>query len=673
MTASTRFPPSPVPCESDDWTESSCDTSAGPLPYDPGRGILTTSVRERFIQASWFCCAIFAVVAIFFIFTFLFLDGYQIYQEVGFIGFLTGVTWNPTGIAPSFGTLPLIVGTLLVTLGAMVVAVPLGIGSALAISEIAPSRLKAAVKPAVELLAGIPSVVYGFFGLILLTDWLRIAFDLPTGSSWLAGSILLGIMALPTIISVSEDAISAVPREFREGSLALGATHWQTISRVIVPSALSGITAAIILGMGRAIGETMAVLMVTGNAAIIPSPITNIFSPIRTLTGTLGIETGEVPIGSMHYHALFGVALLLLLITLLVNMAAVAIMGRLRERTSATVCRPHLQKTGLFDNVIEEHGQIVFGAIVFLVAAVVAGFAAGIAIIAAYVLYRIVSDRISPKTAQRIAFGLLIAACASVLAVLAIIIGTIVINGAPALSPAFILESPRDLGRAGGIFPAIIGTLYLVAGAIAIALPIGIGAAIYFTEYSGESRLVGIIRSGVDLLNGTPSIVFGLFGFAFLVLYLNFGISLLAGQIALGLMVLPTIIRTTEEALKCVPNGIREGSLALGATKWQTIRRVVLPVAVPGILTGTILSVGRAAGETAPIMFTAVVFSQRFLPSTVFSPVMALPYHLFILTTTVPGAETNKYGTALVLLLLVISIYSVAIYLRNRSKRSIQW
>jgi phosphate transport system permease protein len=173
-----------------------------------------------------------------------------------------------------------------------------------------------------------------------------------------------------------------------------------------------------------------------------------------------------------------------------------------------------------------------------------------------------------------------------------------------------------------------------------------------------------LIRTGIDLLNGTPSIVFGLFGFAFIVLYLNVGVSMLAGQVTLALMVLPTMIRTTEETLKSIPMALREGSLALGATKWQTISRVVLPPAVPGIVTGAILSIGRAAGETAPIMFTAVIFSSRFLPDSVFDPVMALPYHLFILATNVPGASANKYGTALVLLMLVVGFYGAAIVVR---------
>jgi phosphate transport system permease protein len=215
--------------------------------------------------------------------------------------------------------------------------------------------------------------------------------------------------------------------------------------------------------------------------------------------------------------------------------------------------------------------------------------------------------------------------------------------------------------------------MYLVIGSIAISLPIGIGAAIYLTEYARQGRLVTIIRTATDLLNGTPSIVFGLFGFAFLVLYLSFGVSLIAGQITLALMVLPTIIRTTEESLITVPVSIREGSLALGASKWQTIRKVVLPPSVPGILTGTILSIGRVAGETAPILFTAVVFSTRFMPSSLFQPVMALPYHLYILATNVPGAKGQQYATALVLLVLVVAFYAIAIWIRYRSSARHHW
>ncbi|MFA4824298.1 MAG: phosphate ABC transporter permease PstA [Methanoregula sp.] len=621
-------------------------------------------LKEQSIKTVFFFTALFAVIVVSFILLFLLRDGYPIFAQVGLLNFLLGPDWAPSAVEPLYGIFPLIIGTLLVTIGAMLFAVPLSIGCAIYISELASPRTKKILKPAVELLAGIPSVVYGFFGLIVLTNFIRVTFDIPTGETWLAASVLLGIMALPTIISVSEDAISSVPHEYKEGSLAIGATQWQTISRVLVPAALSGIAAAIILGIGRAIGETMAVLMVAGNAAIIPDPIWNILSPLRTLTATLGIEMGEVSVGSEHYSALFGVAVVLLIITLIINLSAVAILRHLKEGRAHCPARKPLVSSATRESLARFAGIIGIALVlVFLLAAAPWWLAALVLLtIGAWYFGR---DQLSQKQIQTIAFSLVGLATVIVLAILVIILQDIIINGLPALSWEFLTQPPRDLGRAGGIFPAIVGTLYLVMGAIAIALPLGVGAAIYLVEYTREGRITRLIRTGVDLLNGTPSIVFGLFGFAFIVMYLNVGVSLLAGQVTLALMVLPTVIRTTEESLKNIPQSLREGSLALGATQWQTISRVVIPPAVPGIVTGAILSIGRAAGETAPIMFTAVVFSSRFLPDSVFQPVMALPYHLFILATNVPGSSTNKYGTALVLLLLVIGFYSVAIIVRT--------
>jgi phosphate transport system permease protein len=621
-------------------------------------------IKEQAIKTLFFFTAFFAVIVVLFILLFLLRDGYTIFERIGVLTFLSGATWAPTAVEPLYGIFPLIVGTLLVTIGAMVFAVPLSIGCAIYISELASPRVKQVLKPAVELLAGIPSVVYGFFGLIVLTNFIRVTFDLPTGETWLAASVLLGIMALPTIISVSEDAISSVPHEYKEGSLAIGATRWQTISQVLVPAALSGIAAAIILGVGRAIGETMAVLMVAGNAAIIPEPIWNILSPLRTLTATLGIEMGEVSVGSDHYSALFGVAVVLLVITLIINLTAVAILRHLKGGRTKTISKEQLVSPYIRESFLRVAGVFfVLLALVFLFM-MAPTWLAGLIVLVSGAWY-FGRDRLSRHHIEMISFGLIIAATLIVLGILVIILEDIFINGLPALSLEFLTSPPKDLGRAGGIFPAIVGTLYLVMGAIAIALPLGVGAAIYLVEYTREGRITRLIRTGVDLLNGTPSIVFGLFGFAFIVLYLNIGVSMLAGQITLALMVLPTVIRTTEESLKNIPQSLREGSLALGATRWQTISRVVLPPAVPGIVTGAILSIGRAAGETAPIMFTAVIFSSRFLPDSVFQPVMALPYHLFILATNVPGASTNKYGTALVLLLLVIGFYAVAIIVRN--------
>jgi phosphate transport system permease protein len=627
--------------------------------------------KEKAIKTVWFLTALSAILAIFFILLFLLRDSLPIFKQAGILQFLIGTIWYPTGSPPEYGVFVLIVGTVLVTLGAMVFAVPLSIGCAIYISELAPPGVKNILKPATELLAGIPSVVYGFFGLIVLTDVIRTTFDVPTGETWLAGSILLGIMALPTIISISEDAISMVPREYKEGSLAVGASRWQTISRVLVPGALSGITAAVILGFGRAIGETMAVLMVTGNAAIIPEPIWNILSPVRTLTGTLGIEMGEVAVGSDHYAALFGIAVILLAITLIINTLAVVILNNIRELQMGSARTGSIIPQGLIKLLRRPLtiGGLLLVAIVVLIIAPLFLALPVLALLGAAYFFR---GRLTTHQAEGVAFSLITASAVIVLLILFILLQDIVVRGLPALSWEFLTQSPRDLGRAGGIFPAIVGTFYLVTGAILFALPLGVGTAIYLIEYTKESKGTQIIRSTVDLLNGTPSIVFGLFGLAFLVYFLNFGVSLIAGQITLGLMVLPTIIRATEESLKNIPQSLREGSLALGATRWQTICRVVLPPAIPGIVTGTILSIGRAAGETAPIMFTAVVFSQRHLTSSLFEPVMALPYHLYILATNVPGSSANKYGTAIVLLLLVIGIYSMAIFVRSHFQKKMR-
>src|SRR5512136_109995 len=601
---------------------------------------------ERAIGALLFLSSTAAILSVLFILLYLFLQAAPIFPLAGVGDFITGTSWDPTGNPPQYGTLPLTVGTLLVTLGAMIISIPLSLGCAIFTAEITSTRVRAVLKPAIELLAGIPSVVYGFFGLVVLTEVLRVGLDLSSGLTWLAGSILLAIMALPTITSVSEDAIRAVPLEYREGSLAIGATRWQTMSRVIIPAAFSGISAGVILGMGRALGETMAVLMVTGNAAVIPSPIWNVFSPIRNLTASAVI--GRIRSGA-------------------VAVVPCGVDGRtpLRYRISRGA-RNILAKARL--PAIAAAGILLLALITLSL-----GLTAALALAAAAGAFLLLRGRLSRRMTERIAFFFVTAATVIVLLVLGVILWNIIGNGLPAISWEFLTGVPRDLGRSGGIFPAIVGTLYLVGGAIGMALPVGVGAAVYLVEYTREGRFVRLVRTGVDLLNGTPSIVFGLFGFAFLVLYLRFGVSLIAGQVTLALMVLPTIIRTTEEALKCVPQGLREGSLALGATRWQTIRRVVLPPAMPGILTGAILAVGRAAGETAPIMFTAVVFSRRFLPDSLLDPVMALPYHLFILATNVPGARTNQYGTALVLLALVIGIYAIAILLRDRFQRGVSW
>lgn len=235
---------------------------------------------------------------------------------------LFGTRWYPTFAL--FGTLPLILGSLLVTVTAVLIALPLGVLTAVFVREVAPPWAREVLKPLIEVLAGIPSVVLGFFGMTIVAPLVRIALDIPTGLSAFTGALILAYMALPTIISIAEDALDAVPKSYRDAGLAMGATQWQTIWRVVVPAARSGIVTAVMLGMGRAIGETMAVMMVTGNAARMPITIDSLFRPVRTMTATIAAEMGEVAQGSIHYHALFGIGILLFLITFVINLAAAA-------------------------------------------------------------------------------------------------------------------------------------------------------------------------------------------------------------------------------------------------------------------------------------------------------------------------------------------------------------
>jgi len=247
-------------------------------------------------------------------------------EKIGGGDFFGGVEWIPTSVpSPQFGVLPLVLGTLLVSLIAILIALPLGLGVAVYISELANDGTRKILKPAVELLAGIPSVVYGFFGLVVLVPLVQKALNLPVGETAFTGSLVLAIMALPTIITVAEDAMRSTPSAMREASLALGATHWQTIYRVIIPYASSGISAAVILGIGRAVGETMAVLMVTGNAAVIP---TSLFAPIRTIPAAIAAELGEAPAGGAHYQALFMLGCILFMITLVMSISSELISKR---------------------------------------------------------------------------------------------------------------------------------------------------------------------------------------------------------------------------------------------------------------------------------------------------------------------------------------------------------
>ncbi|HEX9117495.1 MAG TPA: phosphate ABC transporter permease subunit PstC [Anaerolineae bacterium] len=263
------------------------------------------------------------------IFLFLLREGLPIFWEAPLAN-VYGARWYPT--YDLFGTLPLILGSALVTVLAIVIALPLGVATAVFVREVAPHWAREILKPMIEVLAGIPSVVLGFFGMTLVAPLVRNVLGAPTGLTAFSGALILAYMALPTIISVAEDALDAVPKSYRDAGLAMGATRWETIWRVIVPAATSGILTAVMLGMGRAVGETMAVLMVTGNAARLPLGVDALFRPVRTMTATIAAEMGEVARGSTHYHALFGIGIILFVLTFLLNLAAARAVFARRRR-----------------------------------------------------------------------------------------------------------------------------------------------------------------------------------------------------------------------------------------------------------------------------------------------------------------------------------------------------
>ncbi|OIO36604.1 MAG: phosphate ABC transporter permease subunit PstC [Candidatus Omnitrophica bacterium CG1_02_44_16] len=276
-------------------------------------------IKELLIEKLILICGLASIFFVLLIFLFLLKEGLAVFKTVSSFNFLFGKSWYPISEPPALGILPLIMGSLLVTLGAAIISIPIGVGCAIYIAEIAPLKIKEILKAGIELLAAIPSVVLGFIGMVTLVPLVKTVFHLPTGLTALSGAIMLAFMAMPTIVSIAEDALYSVPKTYKEGALALGATHWQAIWRVMLPAASSGIVAAVMLGIGRVIGETMAVMMITGNAAVMPN---SILVPVRTLTATIAAEMGEAVVGAEHYFALFAVGIVLFVISFAINVTA---------------------------------------------------------------------------------------------------------------------------------------------------------------------------------------------------------------------------------------------------------------------------------------------------------------------------------------------------------------
>jgi len=289
-----------------------------------GQGLVETLITGAIRVAG-----VSAILFVTLIFIFLLKEGLPALAETSLSNLLS-TRWYP--IENYFGLLPLLGGTLVVTFGSILIAVPFGLGTAIYIAEVAPRWAREFLKPFIEVMAGIPSVVLGFLGMVFLAPRIRVLLEIPTGLSAFSGALLLGLISIPTIVSVAEDALDAVPRSYRDASLAMGATQWQTIWRVTLPAARTGVITAIMLGLGRSIGETMTVMMVTGNAATLPTSLAALFAPVRTMTATIAAEMGEVAVGSTHYHVLFLIGIILFLISLVINLIASAVVFKQRSR-----------------------------------------------------------------------------------------------------------------------------------------------------------------------------------------------------------------------------------------------------------------------------------------------------------------------------------------------------
>lgn len=548
---------------------------------------------------------------------------------------LTSTKWYPEG--DEYGALVFVYGTVVTSVIAMLVAVPLGVGAAAYLSELAPPRVRKFCAFMLEMLAAIPSVVFGFWGVEFLakkalaplyeaTGFTNVA----AGQGILAAGLVLSVMILPYITAVSFDVMQAVPRSQREGALSLGATRWQMIWRVVLPYARPGIMAACFLALGRAIGETMAVTMVISNSPYLDFRINGTGDTIPSIIAKELFEaSGE------KQAALVALGLLLLLITLVMNVS-----GRLLVRWMSTPRVRHGRMVTLAEELPptppRDPGEIVM------------------------------SRRLAAVW-DRVMCGSLALCQILTIVPLFLILGYIAVRGIDGINWDFFTKLPNDRdGR--GLKHAIYGSCMLVTLATAFAVPVGIFAAIFLAEYR-TNRFVAPIRFVAELLGGVPSIIIGIFGYAMFVYPVWLDVtrgrfSGWAGAFALGVMMLPVVIRATEEALRLVPNSLREASYALGATRRQTVLKVVLPAALPAIITGVFLAIGRIAGETAPLILTAA--GSQYMPRSPSDPTPFLPFYIYRFATYAPGSpEIQMAWTAALVLVVVVTLLNVGVRLMS--------
>ena len=625
-----------------------------------------TRLKELALKNLFLTCACVAVLAVILIFVFTFWKAIPVITDIG-LGEFFGLTWAPT--EGRYGILALLAGSGIVTVGSLAIGVPLAVGCAVFLTEIAGKRLAGIVSTAVDLLAGVPSVVYGFFGLVILRP-LVAGRTGGLGFGALTVWLVLAIRIVPTITTLTMDALRSIPMGIREASFAMGATRWQTIYKVVLPAAKMGIVNAVVLGMGRAIGETMAVLMVVGNAPVIPGGIA---SPLSTITSQIALDMGYS--SGLHRSALFGMGVVLFIISAslvgivrAVSSARESGRGRSRRRRAKAADRAVVAGGVNFDHAEApaEHApaQTLTADDVTPVTGAVTEAREGSRARIKRLLAEGAKGGGNKNRTNDLMLGVFRAAGIVTTAVLVVIIAFVAVNGLPVMSLDFIFGWPEGVNAEGGIFPTIVSTLYVTALAMLICAPIAVLAAVYLAEYAKQGRLVTFIRYAADTLSSVPSIVMGLFGYAMFVEAMGFGLSMLSAALALALMMMPIVMRTTEEAIRAVPRYIRWGAYGLGATKWQVVSKIVLPSAFPRIATGIVLAIGRAIGETAVVLYT---MGQAInLPLTPLDSGRPMTIHLYQLANEGINMQA-AYGTALLLMLMILAFNLFARYISRRS------
>lgn len=612
----------------------------------------TANFKEKAGKTVFTIAAMICVIAVIAIFGFMLVKSLPAFRKIGFFNFVFGDNWSPdrldkyddASLSGTYGVFKMIIGTLAATVGALVIGGTLGYFTAVFIAFYCPERLKKIFSSTVNLLAGIPSVVYGFFGIIFLLPLLA-NFAPNNGSGLLATSLILGIMIMPTVVSLSKTSLEAVPRAYYEGALALGSTHSQAVFGTVTKAAKSGVTASLVLGIGRALGETMAVVMVAGNSVAYPD---SLFNSFRVLTANIVMEMGYA--GEVQQGALVATGVILLVFVLIVNL----IFGAISKKTIKSA----VNKTGLFSRIFKKDDE-----------------KSGVT--KRNIVFEKISDFFSSlkykmKTAS-VGAGVSVGAGIFAGITLLLIIGFVLVKGAPTLfsNPHLLFGKYEFNSEKITILPSIVTTLMTVALSLIIAVPIGICTAIFLNEYAKKNNVfIKIIRGAIDLLNGVPSIVYGLFGMITFVALIKGRSTIMAGSLTVGIMLLPTIVRSTEESLKSVQDSLREGSFALGAGKMRTIFKIVLPSALPGILSAIILSMGRVISESAPFIYTmGSVISA--MPTGYFDSNATLAVALYRLSGE--GWYVNEaYATAVVLIVLVLALNFLAELIAGKLNKKLQ-